>query len=147
MNATQSTAPDVDAYIAGYPDEVREILQKIRTAIRKAAPDAEESISYQIPAYKLNGRTLVYFAGHKKHIGLYPVPVGNPELEELSEYASGKGTAQFPLNKPIPFALIDRIVKFRAKDCRERDEAKKKKAGTSAKRPPRNSGTGTGSEG
>jgi uncharacterized protein YdhG (YjbR/CyaY superfamily) len=146
MSDTQSTAPDVDAYIAGYPDEVREILQKVRTAIREAAPDATESISYQIPAYRLNGRTLVYFAGHKKHIGLYPVPVGNPELEELSEYASGKGTAQFPLNKPVPFGLIDRIVKFRAKDCAERDAAKKK-ARTPAKRPPRKPGTGTGAEG
>ncbi|HEU4557951.1 MAG TPA: DUF1801 domain-containing protein [Longimicrobium sp.] len=127
MEAAQSAPQTVDAYIAGFPDHVQEILQKIRTTVRNAAPEAEESISYQIPAFKLKGTPLVYFAAHKKHIGLYPVPVGNPELEELSEYASGKGTAQFPLNQPIPFDLIKKIVKFRAKDCLERAEAKRKK--------------------
>ena len=127
MDATQSAPETVDAYIAGFPDNVREILQQIRTTVRAAAPDAEESISYQIPAFKLSGRPLVYFAAHKKQIGLYPVPVGNPELAELSEYASGKGTAQFPLNRPIPFDLIRKIVQFRAKDCLGRAEAKRKK--------------------
>lgn len=128
METAQAAAPQtVDAYIAGFPENVREILEKIRTTVRGAAPDAEESISYQIPAFKLKGTPLVYFAAHKKHIGLYPVPAGNPELEELSEYASGKGTAQFPLNQPIPFDLIEKIVKVRAQDCLARAEAKRKK--------------------
>ncbi len=127
MNATPSAPATVDAYIAGFPADVRTILEQVRRTIREAAPDAEESISYQIAAYKLKGRVLVYFAGHKKHIGLYPIPIGNPELPELAEYASGKGTAQFPLNKPIPFDLIRKVVKFRAKDCLEREEAKRKK--------------------
>ena len=127
MEAAQSAPETVDAYIAGFPENVREILEKIRMTVRDAAPDAEESISYQIPAFKLKGTPLVYFAAHKKHIGLYPVPVGNPELAELSEYASGKGTAQFPLNQPMPFGLIEKIVRFRAKDCLERAEAKRER--------------------
>lgn len=127
MNATPSAPATVDAYVASFPADVRVLLEQVRRTIRETAPDAEESISYQIAAYKLKGRVLVYFAGHKKHVGLYPIPIGNPELPELAEYASGKGTAQFPLNKPLPLDLIRKLVQFRAKDCRERDEAKRKK--------------------
>ncbi|MFN0123718.1 MAG: iron chaperone [Blastocatellia bacterium] len=125
---TKQTAPEtVDAYIAGFPDKVQKILEKIRKTIRKAAPDAGETISYQIPAYKLHG-VLVYFAAHQKHIGLYPAPRGRAEFkEELAGYAGGKGTVQFPLDKPIPYDLISRIVKFRAAENRAKAAAKVKK--------------------
>ena len=107
----------VDEYIAGFPPEVRKILRQVRATIRKAAPDAEESISYKIAAYKLNGR-LIYFAAFKSHIGMYPITqkVGEKFKKELSPYKSGKGTARFPLDEPIPYALIGKIVKFRAKE-------------------------------
>jgi len=121
------TPKDVDEYIAGFPSDVQEILEKIRMTIRKAAPDAVETISYQIPTFNLNGRYLVYFAAYKKHIGFYPVPIGNKEFkEELSVYGAGKGTARFPLDKPIPFKLITRLVKFRAKENLDRAKRKKK---------------------
>jgi uncharacterized protein YdhG (YjbR/CyaY superfamily) len=122
------TAPrDIDEYIAGYPDHVQKILQKIRLTIRKAAPNAEEAISYQIPAFKLNGN-LVFFAAYKNHIGLYPAPRGDEEFkQELAAYEGGKGTVRFPLDKPIPFDLIRRIVIFRVGKNLEKAAAKKKK--------------------
>jgi uncharacterized protein YdhG (YjbR/CyaY superfamily) len=115
---TKQTAPEtIDEYIAGFPNDVQEILEKIRMTIRKAAPDAEETISYKIPTFNLKGKYLIYFAAYKKHIGLYPVPAGDAEWkEELSAYKTGKGTLQFPLDKPIPYKLITKIVKFRAKE-------------------------------
>ncbi len=104
----------VDDYIAGFPKNVQQILKRIRSTIRKAAPRAEESITYRVPTYKLNGARLIYFAGFKSHIGLYPVtPDVRANFNELAEYKGGKGTAKFPLDKPIPYALIGRIVKFR----------------------------------
>lgn len=106
----------VDAYIAGFPGEVQELLQKVRTTIRKAAPDAEETISYQIPTFKLGGKPLVYFAAFKTHIGFYPTPTGVEAFEELAAYASGKGKAKFPLPKPLPFDLIGKIVAFRVEE-------------------------------
>lgn len=126
---TRQTAPrDIDEYIAGFPVAVQEILEKIRKTIRKAAPGVEEKISYQIPTFTLRGRYLVYFAAYKKHIGLYPAPRGNEEFkEELSGYEGGKGTVRFPFDKPIPFDLIRRIVKFRVKEVSESAEAKGKK--------------------
>lgn len=126
---TDQTAPKtIDEYIAGFPQDVQEILEKVRMTIREAAPDAEETISYQMPTFTLNGRYLIYFAAYKKHIGLYPVPRGAEEFkEELSAYKGGKGTVRFPLDKPIPFDLISRIVKFRMKENLERAEAKGKR--------------------
>lgn len=127
MKANQIVPQDIDEYIAGYPKDVQKILEKIRTTIRKAAPDAERKISYQIPTFTLNG-ILVSFAAYKKHIGLYPAPRGNEKFKkELSAYEGGKGTVRFPLDKPIPFDLISRIVKFRVKENQARAEAKKKK--------------------
>jgi len=111
------TPRSIDEYIAAFPSDVREILQQVRATIREAAPDAEETISYQIPTFTLKGRYLVYFAGYRKHISLYPAPIGVPEFKaELAPYESGKGTAKFPLDKPIPFDLITRIVKFRVRE-------------------------------
>lgn len=127
---TRPTAPsDIDEYMAGFPKDVRELLQKIRKTIRKAAPRAEEAITYQIPTFTLNGN-LVYFAAFKKHIGFYPVPRGHAKFKkQLADYEGGKGTARFPLDKPIPFALITRIVKFRAKENLERAAARRKREG------------------
>jgi uncharacterized protein YdhG (YjbR/CyaY superfamily) len=116
MKSGQKAPKNIDEYIAGFPPEVQEILQKIRLTIRKAAPKAEEAIKYAIPTFTLNGN-LVFFAAYKKHIGLYPAPRGNEAFkEELSAYGGGKGTVQFPLDKPIPYALIRRIVKFRVQE-------------------------------
>ncbi len=108
-------ADTVDDYIAGFPKDVQKILRKIRRTIRAAAPGAEETISYSIPTYKLNGRPLIYFAAFKSHIGLYPVtaPVKAKFRKELSGYKGGQGTVRFPLDEPIPYALIARIVKFK----------------------------------
>jgi uncharacterized protein YdhG (YjbR/CyaY superfamily) len=118
---------NIDEYIAGFPRDVRGILQKIRMTIKKAAPGAEEAISYQIPTFRLNGN-LVYFAAYKKHVSIYPAPRGVEKFkDELSRYEGGKGTARFPLDKPIPFGLIGRIVKFRAAKNLEAAKAKGKK--------------------
>lgn len=104
----------VHQYIAGFPADVQRILKRVRATIRKAAPRAEETISYRIPAYKLNGSPLIYFAAFKSHIGVYPVTrAERAKFKELAKYKGGKGTARFPLDKPIPYGLIGRIVKFR----------------------------------
>jgi uncharacterized protein YdhG (YjbR/CyaY superfamily) len=123
---TKPTAPkNIDEYIAGFPKDVQEILEKIRMTIRKAAPEAEETISYQMPTFTLNGHDLVYFAAFKKHIGFYPAPIGIAEFKkELSVYGAGKGTMKFPLNEPMPFDLITKIVKFRVKGNLARPAAK-----------------------
>ena len=107
----------IDEYIKNLPKDVRSILEKIRQTIKKAAPGAEETISYQIPTFKLNGNYLIYFAGFRNHVSLYPAPRGIEVFkEELSLYKGGKGTVQFPLDKPIPYDLVRRIVKFRVKE-------------------------------
>lgn len=117
MKSRQIAPKNIDEYIAGFPDDVQAILQKIRMTIRKAAPDAEETISYQIPTYTLNGRYLIYFAAYQRHVSVYPAPRGVEQFKaELAVYKGGKGTIQFPLNKPIPFGLIRRIVKYRVKE-------------------------------
>ena len=125
---TEQTAPkDIDEYIAGFPHDDQGILEKIRATIRKAAPDAEEAISYRMPTFVLKG-TLVHFAAFKQHIGFYPTPTGIEKFQdELSVYEGAKGSVRFPLEKPIPFGLISKIVKFRAKENLERAEARRKK--------------------
>lgn len=111
----QTTPQNIDEYIAGCPDHVQEILQKIRLTIRAAAPTAKEVISYQMPAFHLKGN-LVYFAAWKRHIGLYPPISGNAELEQaVAVYAGAKGNLQFPLDQPMPYDLITRIVQHRVK--------------------------------
>jgi uncharacterized protein YdhG (YjbR/CyaY superfamily) len=117
----------IDEYIAGFPKDVKGILEKIRMTIREAAPNAEETISYQMPAFKLNGY-LVYFAAFKNHIGFYPMPSGIEKFKkELSVYEGAKGSVKFPLDKPIPFSLISKIVKFRVKENSEIAKTKEKK--------------------
>jgi uncharacterized protein YdhG (YjbR/CyaY superfamily) len=103
----------IDEYIAACPDETHERLQEIRATIKRIAPDAKEKISYQIEAFELNGRNLVYFAGWKKHISLYPIPAGDEAFEsEVSKYADGKGTVKFPLDDPMPMKLVKKIIKL-----------------------------------
>ena len=124
MNSTPKT---IDEYIAAFPQDVQEILKKIRSAIQSAAPQAEEKISYHMPTYFLKGN-LVHFAAYKKHIGFYPTPSGIDEFkDELSVYSMSKGAVQFPLGKPIPYDLIGRIVRFRVGENLRKAEEKRKK--------------------
>ena len=118
---------NIDEYIADFPAEVQSILEKIRSTIRAAAPGAEEKISYQIPTFALKGN-LIHFAAFKKHIGLYPPVKGDEKLQaEISPYKGEKGNLKFPLDKPIPYTLIRRIVKFRVKEQLERAKSKRGK--------------------
>lgn len=105
---------DVDRYISAFPPDVQKILEKIRSIIKEVAPDAIESMAYQMPAYKTNKKPLVYFAGFRKHIGLYATPAGHEEFaSELARYKHGKGSVQFPLDEPVPYELIRQMVEFR----------------------------------
>lgn len=107
---------NIDEYIATFPKNTQTVLQELRQAIRDAAPEAEEAISYQMPAFKLKGN-LVYFAVFKNHIGFFPTSSGVQAFQkELSSYETSKGTIRFPLDKPIPFDLVKRIVKYRVKE-------------------------------
>ena len=107
-----------------FPDEIQAILQRLRQTIHKAAPEATEAISYQMPTFKLNGN-LVHFAAFKSHIGFYPVPSGIEAFrEELEPYIKGKGTIQFPLDKPIPYDLVEKTVEFRVKENLAKKRAK-----------------------
>lgn len=107
----------VEEYISHFPKDVQEILSKIQAIVKANAPDAVESISYQMPAYKLNGKPVVYFAAWKHHIGFYATPAGNEVFKkELSLYKGAKGSVQFPLNKPMPYELIKDMVVFRVKE-------------------------------
>jgi uncharacterized protein YdhG (YjbR/CyaY superfamily) len=118
---------DTDEYISQFPAEVQVKLQELRSVIKQAAPEAEETISYAMPAYKLKG-ILVYFAGHKNHIGFYPAASGVATFEkELSGYTTSKGTVQFPLDKPLPVDLIKMMVEFRVKENLQKAELKKKR--------------------
>jgi len=117
----QSAPRTIDEYIAEFPPEVQSILEKIRATVRKASPQAAEKISYRMPAFALDGRDLVYFGAFKKHIGLYPPIRGDEELKKAAApYAGDKGSLRFPFAEPIPYALISRIVKSRAKQLHER---------------------------
>ena len=121
--ASKAKFTTMDGYIASFPKEVQGILEKIRQTIRKAAPGAVEAISYQIPTFKLNGSNLVHFAAWKDHIGFYATPSGNAAFKkELSQYKVAKGSIQFPLDEPIPYDLVTKIVLFRVKET----QAKKK---------------------
>ena len=127
MKTDQPAPKTIDEYIAGFPQDVREILEEIRKTIREAAPDAAETISYQMPTFTLKGH-LVHFAAFKKHIGFYPVPTGIEAFrDELAVYEGGKGSVRFPLDQSIPYDLIGRIVTFRVKENLESAEAKGKK--------------------
>jgi|SRR5260370_986304 uncharacterized protein YdhG (YjbR/CyaY superfamily) len=125
---TNRSAPkNIDEYIAAFSPEVQSILEKIRLTIRQAAPGAEEKISYKMPAFTLEG-DLIYFAAFKKHIGIYPPVRGDENLrKETSRYRGEKGNLKLPLDEPIPYALIRRLVKFRLKEHRKRVASKRNK--------------------
>jgi uncharacterized protein YdhG (YjbR/CyaY superfamily) len=126
MKTDNSTPGSIDEYIAAYPKDVRKILEELRTTIRKAVPEAEEKISYQMPAFAIKG-ILVYFAAFKNHIGFYPTSSGIKRFKtELEEYKSGKGSVQFPIDNPLPLSLITKIVRFRAEENLARDMQKRK---------------------
>jgi uncharacterized protein YdhG (YjbR/CyaY superfamily) len=116
MKTDPTEYQDIDSYIASFPPEIQAILEKVRQTIRAAAPDAKETISYQMPTFTLHGN-LVHFAAFKNHIGFYPTPSGIKAFAaELSVYKGGKGSVKFPLDQPIPYDLIRKIVKFRVKE-------------------------------
>lgn len=132
MQTSRNTPKTIDEYIASAPPEVRPVLEEIRRTIHDAAPDAQEMISYRMPAFTLNG-VLMYFAAFKKHIGLFPPVQGDARLEKaVSPYAGPKGNLQLPLDEPIPYGLIRRIVQLRVKLNSAKAAAKKKtrKAGS-----------------
>ena len=116
----------VDEYISAQPEELRDALQRVRSTIRKAVPEAEEVISYKMPTYKLRGNRVLYFAGWKQHYALYAATdsVVAAFKDELAPYEIDKGTIRFPLSAPVPVKLIERIARFRAKEVVEREEAK-----------------------
>ena len=127
---------DIDGYIRQFPADVQGILEKVRATIRQAAPDAKETFSYQMPAFKRHG-ILVYFAAWKKHIGLYPPISGDKTLvKAVARYAGPKGNLPFPLDEPIPYDLIEQIVKLRVKQDSAKAAAKHKTTGAAHRKPP-----------
>lgn len=105
---------EIDQYISQFPEEVQEILKKIRSLILECAPDAIELMNYGMPGYKLNKKPLVYFAGYKNHLGFYATPSGHSHFQQkLSRYKQGKGSVQFPLNEEMPYDLIEEMVRYR----------------------------------
>lgn len=119
MNSQKTDS--INSYIETFPENVQEILQELREIIKKTAPNSEESISYGMPAFKLNGKPLVYFGGFKNHVGFYALPSGNEVFQkELSNYKTGKGSIQFPLEKEMPWKLIEKIVKFRMEEINQK---------------------------
>jgi uncharacterized protein YdhG (YjbR/CyaY superfamily) len=127
MAGTRKTPRDIDDYISGFAPDVQRVLQRIRSTVRKAAPTAEEAISYQMPAFTQNG-VLVYFAAFKTHIGLYPPVRGDVAIEQaVAPYAGEKGNLRFQLDEPIPYALITRIVKLRLRQNLARTAVRKRR--------------------
>jgi uncharacterized protein YdhG (YjbR/CyaY superfamily) len=128
MEENKTTFESIDEYILQFPTEIQEILKMFRKVIKESAPDAEEKISYQMPTFVLHGN-LVHFAAHKNHIGFYPTPSGIDAFKhELSEYKGAKGSVQFPIEKPMPYELISKIVKFRvAENIKKAEDRLKKK--------------------
>lgn len=117
MSSEKVQFSNIDEYIAQFPPVVQEIMHTIRFIITQEAPDAEEAISYQIPTFKLNHKNFIHFAAFKNHVSVYPAPIGNPDFDgDLKNYASGKGTAKFSVDQPIPYKLIIEIVRYRIKE-------------------------------
>jgi len=128
MESIRTKFKTVDEYFSMFPVSTKSILMKMRETIRQAAPEAEELISYNIPAFKFRGRVLVYYAAYEKHIGFYPTASPMRVFEkELADYKTSKGAVQFPIGKPIPTSLVKKIVKFRMKENLEKERMKAKK--------------------
>jgi Uncharacterized conserved protein len=125
MRTTRTKFDNIDNYIASFPEETQELLERLRLTIRKAAPEAQETINYGIPTFTLKGN-LVHFAAFKNHIGFYPTSSGIETFKkDLSAYDGAKGSVKFPIDKPIPFELISRIVKFRVKENQKKTAKQK----------------------
>lgn len=134
MKSSPPPANSVSEYLAAFPPVIRKVLERMRRAIRKAAPEAEETLKYGIPTFVLH-ENLVHFGGFKQHVGFYPTPSAIKAFEaELAEFARSKGAVQFPLDKPLPVELIEKIVAFRVREAELRSGAKATAARTSAKR-------------
>lgn len=128
MKTNQAVPKNIDEYVAGFPNDVQKKLEKIRLTISEAAPEAVEKISYQIPTFTWRGSVLVHFAAYKNHFGVYPAPRGVAEFKkELAAYGAGEATLQFPLDQPIPYSFISKLVKFRMKAILEKTAVKAKK--------------------
>ena len=124
----------IDEYISGFPEETQQMLEEVRETIKEGVPAAGEKISYGIPCITLNGKYILYFAGYKKHIGLYPVPRKGFEKDFAPYKTSGKGTIQFPLDKPLPLTLIKKLTKFRVQQTLAKEKAKPDKKSKAAKK-------------
>ena len=126
MKSKKVTFKSMDEYIGTFPEDIQKILEELRGTIKAAAPEAEETISYNIPTFKMNGRYLIYFAGWKNHISLYPIPVGGESFnKQIAKYVEGKGTLKFSIDKPLPLKLITKIVKLKLAENQKRTDKKK----------------------
>jgi len=126
MQSKKVTFQSMDEYIASFPEDVQKTLEELRATIKSAAPAAEETISYNIPTFTVNGKYLIYFAGWKHHISIYPIPTGSESFnKQVAKYVEGKGTLQFPIDKPLPLKLITKIVKLKVAEIRKRKDTKK----------------------
>ena len=122
----KSKINSIDEYIDTFPEDMQTILKQVRKTIKAAAPEAGERISYGIPTFTLNGKYLIYFAGWKNHISIYPIPIGDEAFnKEISQYVAGKGTLKFPTDKPLPLKLISKIVKLKIAEALTRTDKKK----------------------
>lgn len=125
MNSKKISFKSIDEYIGTFPEDIQKILEELRGMIKAAAPDAEETISYNIPTFKLNGKYLIYFAGWKSHISIYPIPIGSEAFnKQVAKYAEGKGTLKFPIDKPLPLKLITKMVKLKLAENQKKIDKK-----------------------
>jgi len=126
MKTKKATFNSIDEYIETFPEDIQKILKELRETIKAAAPEAGETISYGIPTFTLNGRYLIYFAGWKNHISIYPIPTGTEAFnKQISKYVEGKGTLKFPIDKPLPLKLITQMVKLKVAENLKRTDKKK----------------------
>jgi uncharacterized protein YdhG (YjbR/CyaY superfamily) len=126
VKSKKVTFNSIDEYIASFPADVQKILEELRSTIKAAAPEAGEKISYGIPTFTLNDKYLIYFAGWKNHISIYPIPTGSEAFnKEVSQYVAGKGTLKFLLDKPLPLKLITKIVKLKVAENLKGTDKKK----------------------
>ena len=126
MKSKKVSFSSIDEYIVTFPEDVQKTMKQLRRTIKAAAPEADEKISYGIPTFTFNGKYLIYFAGWKNHISIYPIPSGSEAFnKEVSQYAEGKGTLKFPIDKPLPLKLISKIVKLKVAENLKSSDKKK----------------------
>lgn len=126
MKSKKTVFTSIDEYISTFPEEVQKRLEQLRATIKATAPEAKETISYNIPTFTLNGKYLIYFAGWKHHISIYPIPTGSESFDkQVAKYVEGKGTLKFPIDKPLPLKLIAKMVKLNLAENRKKTDKKK----------------------